>query len=275
MKANKRTFVLLSVLTACGLGFVSLSAHADTAYESFDYTAGSKLIGQNGGSGWGGAWVTITGATTNSVISAGSMTYSGITSSGNKMAAVASGNGDSRARRVLATGYNSGVVYFSALMQNLNSGPRYCGLSLYTGTSEKMMMGQGSGFANWTINRVLTNGVATTLQSDVSSANLSLLVLKVEFNASSVNSTFEQLTFWVNPDLSQPEDVTTAVGAQSYSTDRDFATIDLSLPPIKVTLGYYPSFSCFLCMFLSLTESHKALKGFALYVLRDSVRDNF
>jgi hypothetical protein len=184
------------------------------------------LIGQNGGSGWGGAWVTITGATTNSVISAGSMTYSGITSSGNKMAAVASGNGDSRARRVLATGYNSGVVYFSALMQNLNSGPRYCGLSLYTGTSEKMMMGQGSGFANWTINRVLTNGVATTLQSDVSSANLSLLVLKVEFNASSVNSTFEQLTFWVNPDLSQPEDVTTAVGAQSYSTDRDFATID-------------------------------------------------
>jgi hypothetical protein len=38
----------------------TLAARADTlfAYEGFSYTAGSSLDGQNGGSGWAGAWTT-------------------------------------------------------------------------------------------------------------------------------------------------------------------------------------------------------------------------
>ncbi len=149
----------------------------------------------------------------------------GIVPAGNKMISVDSGNGDSRALRTLAAGYNSGTLYCSVLAHNLNSSPRYLGLSLYDNSGEKMLLGQGSGYTSWTINRVLTNGVATTIQSGVSSSDMALLVLKVEFNASTVDSNFEQVTFWVNPDLSQPESVTTAINAQSYSTDRDFGTI--------------------------------------------------
>lgn len=220
-----KTFVLLSTMLACVICSGVQSVRAGTAIESFDYPAGSALIGQSGGTGWNGAWTTVTGATTNSVISAGSLTYSGITSSGNKMTSVASGNGDSRALRTLATGYNSGTVYFSTLAQNLNDSVRYLGLALYESASEKVLLGQGSNFSNWTLSRVLIDGVTGTLDSGIDSSDLALLVLKVDFNASSVNSTFENVTFWVNPDLSLPEDITTAVSGQAYSTDRDYGTI--------------------------------------------------
>jgi hypothetical protein len=89
-----------------------------------------------------------------------------------------------------------------------------------------VLLGQGTGFSNWTLNRVLTNGISTTLDSGIDSSALALLVLKIDFNASSVNSAYENVTFWVNPDLAQPESVTNAVGGQTYSTDRDYVTIN-------------------------------------------------
>ncbi len=151
----------------------------------------------------------------------------GIVPDGNKMISVDSGNGDSRALRTLATGYNSGTLYCSVLAHNLNSSLRYLGLSLYENGTEKTLLGQGSGYPVWTLNKLLTNGVSSvTVYSTVSSSDMALLVLKVEFNASAYDSTYEQLTFWVNPDLSQPESVTSAVGGQSYSSDRDYGTIN-------------------------------------------------
>jgi hypothetical protein len=217
----------LSILFACGIGAGGSAARAATAVESFDYAAGSKLIGQNGGSGWATAWGTVTSATTNSAIGSGSLTYPGVTSAGNKMISVATGNGDSRALRTLATSYSSGIVYFSTLAENLNDTLRYFGLALYNGSTEKVLLGQNSGYPNWTLSNVFTNGLAAgTLMSAVDSSALALLLLKVEFNASSVNPSYERLTFWVNPDLSQPESAATAVGGQAFSTSIDYGTIN-------------------------------------------------
>ncbi|MCF7817275.1 MAG: hypothetical protein K9M54_05275 [Kiritimatiellales bacterium] len=234
--------VILGGMIACGIFSAGLpSASAATAAEGFDYTAGSAIGGLNGGSGWGGAWTFVTAATTNSAIGAGSLTYPNITSSGNKMISVATGNGDSRALRSFATGYSSGSMYASVLVQNLNDSVRYFGLSLYSGGTEQMLMGAGSGFYDWTVNRIATNGMSVitdlpvsgagglyangALDSGIDTSALALLLVKVDFNAG-IGGTNELITFWVNPDLSQVENVADAIGGQSYSTDRDFGTID-------------------------------------------------
>jgi len=45
---------LLSCLLAC---LLTVTAHAQTALDSFDYPAGATLNSQNGGTGWAGPWV--------------------------------------------------------------------------------------------------------------------------------------------------------------------------------------------------------------------------
>ena len=64
--------------------------------------------------------------------------------------------------------------------------------------------------------------------STVDSSALALLVLKLElFDVDAVNTNgVERMTLWVNPDLSQPENLATAVNGTNYVTDRDFVQID-------------------------------------------------
>jgi hypothetical protein len=51
----------------------SLSAVGATVYDGFNYTAGADVSGQNGGSGWSGAWNNQGGAATN--VSATSLSF--------------------------------------------------------------------------------------------------------------------------------------------------------------------------------------------------------
>lgn len=59
---------------------LSLSA-ALSVYEPFNYTAASTLAGQNGGTGFSGAWTAGTGSST---VSNPGLTYSGLTVVGNR-----------------------------------------------------------------------------------------------------------------------------------------------------------------------------------------------
>lgn len=116
-----------------------------------------------------------------------------------------------------------GTHYIRLLAQNLSGGRRYFGLALFSASTERMLLGQGSGFTNWTINHVngITNAAYTNiLVSPFNSTTAALLLLKLELRDGP-----ERVTFWVNPDLSRAEDVSTAVGGQSYLTDNDFGTI--------------------------------------------------
>jgi len=92
-----------------------------------------------------------------------------------------------------------------------------------------MLLGQGSTFTTWTMNRVvITNDLATnSVVSTIDSSALALLVLKLElFEVDAVNlNGVERMTLWVNPDLSQPENLAAAVNGTNYVTDRDFGQI--------------------------------------------------
>lgn len=215
-------------------------ARAQEVYEGFDYPADATVAGRNGGAGWSNAWGSGAGSANHRNVVAGSLTYTGITPDGNKLQAEGS-----RVFRNFTTPLTTGTHYIRVLAQNLETGGgSYFGLALFgpnasDATEEKTLIGQGTGQSNWVINRVLSgelfppdhpttpNEPTYILTSSVPTTTQALLVLKLELVEPSLENPegLDQVTFWVNPDLSQPEDVATAVGGQSYTTRMDFRSI--------------------------------------------------
>lgn len=96
--------------------------------ENFNYTIGSNLAGQNGGSGFSGAW------------SGGSSTIvAGLGGTGNAVQI-----GSSVAARSLSSTFStSGNTFYISYLMNVSnfSGGNYTGISLWNGGSEEMFFG--------------------------------------------------------------------------------------------------------------------------------------
>lgn len=212
---------ILNWLAGLALFAAQCDAGAAASEERFDYPADSPVAWQNGGSGWAGPWGA-QGGNGSILIEDGSLTYPGLVVSGAKMHFTGlAGTGTSTSCfRTNATPLTNGTYYVRLLAQNLNEGRRFFGLALFSGGTERMLVGQGSTYENWTINHVAGVSTNNTLQSGVDSSAVALLVVKLE-----LQDGVERVTFWVNPDLSRPEDVTTAVGGTAYLTDNDFGNI--------------------------------------------------
>ena len=232
MKARHHLFRISAALL---LATAMTAPGALPSHESFDYPDGTSISGQTGGIGWTNiGWTTVTG---NGTIATedGTLTYPGIVSAGGKMrfTGVPLTGTTTTSYRGPTNAVSSGTHYFRCMAQNLNNSRRYFGLGLFSGATEKALLGQGSGYETWTLNHVdgITNGIFTNvLGSAVSTSVPSLLVLKVEFLPGN-----ERVTFWVNPDLSQPETAATAVGGSSFTTDVDY----VSITRIRVGSGGY------------------------------------
>lgn len=112
-----------------GLALTSLPAKATSIFtETFNYAVGANLDGQNGGSGFSGAW---TGG--NSTI------VGGIGGAGTSALQV----GTESKRTLLSTFNTSGnSFYLSYVMNSSNfSGGNYTGISLWQGNTENMFLG--------------------------------------------------------------------------------------------------------------------------------------
>lgn len=197
-----------------------------TASEPFAYAPGTIITNQTGGSGFSSAW---TGDADGSfVVTNLSLTYPGINASGYSALLTPVTTATWTIFRNLTQGLSNGVFYVGFLAQKLSANvpSRYFGVALFTNDVEMMLIGQGSGFSNWTANRVVVplegGGTTNTLESSVSSTTFSYLLVKLEINP--VGN--ETVTFWVNPDLSLIEQQNTPVGGGSFPTDRDFGVIN-------------------------------------------------
>ncbi len=205
----KRTS-FLAVLIALPLVGVFMSGTAQAvlySYESFNYTAGDSLVGQNGGTGFAGAWTQVgnsgvAGITTNS------LTYSDLEVAGNKtyLSPTSASSTLSGARRAFSSTESTGTVYLSFLV-NLDAGNRYFGLRLYdgsAGTSVIQIAKQGNA-TNWSLTdnaRTTDTGAAATLDTTF------MFVLRVDFNASGVN---ERIRLYIDPTVGGTEPLTAAV----------------------------------------------------------------
>jgi hypothetical protein len=211
------------------------------AEEPFAYPNGADIAMGAGGQGWANNW-TIKAGNGNIQAVSGSLLHPGLTSSGNKMHCFwptpATGT-STNVRRDLQAPLTSGTHYIRVIGQKLSGGDRFFGLALITpGGTEKCLIGQTSGYSVWTLNRTQSGEVfpighpnegdpTNILSSAVPTSTQALLVVKLELEGPSVDNPngLDKVTFWVNPDLSLPEDVSTAVGGQTFTTSIDFETI--------------------------------------------------
>ena len=186
MRLSRRLLTVMA--TACVFGAVSVASAAVT--ESFEYAEGS-LNGLNGGTGWSGAW----GNSGYTVTNPG-LIYPGITDAGNKV--TSGSNSGTLFRGVSETFGTEGTSwYVSFIGQKLTADDvsRFFGVALYNSGGEAVLIGQSSGSPNW--------GIAkgpTISASAVSSQQEALLVAKIDSKTGN-----DDITLWINPDLSQPE----------------------------------------------------------------------
>ncbi len=166
------------------------------AYEGFDYAAGT-LNGQNGGSGWSGAWTWTYGSGGSLGVAATGLTYTGLTTTGRSATWSSGGNGISEARRSLPL-VNSGVVYLQFLTQfGASSGGGTPNLRLFANGVMTGGIGANGGTYGGVISILDTalqpaSGGASSSSATLSALNL--LVVRIDYTA---NATM----LWTNPNL--------------------------------------------------------------------------
>lgn len=165
------------------------------ATEPFDYPAGG-LVGQNGGSGFSGAW---TGNAGVGVFNPG-LTYPGYNAVGNAAFTPGSGNGAFRQLSSTQGAVDGGVTYVAFLTQAPDaSEPEYAGLSLFQGATEKLFIGKRFQQTTYGIERSGTSSFANS--SAASSTGTHLLIAKIVFGSGDTPGN-ERIFFYVDPPLS-------------------------------------------------------------------------
>lgn len=188
----------LKALSSASVLILSAAAMpaAVLVYDGFNYTAGSSLYTQNGGTGWSGAW----GSDSDGTITVNSQSsWSGAT--GNFVSTAPSA-GTTTSLRSFSSAITTGTIYISAYMDNLNDGQRFMSIGLYDGSSERAYFGQRAITSNgvWGVYSGANLGDSSSPSWGLSSP--SLLVLRIDFNDS--NDTVN-LRLYVDPNLSLGE----------------------------------------------------------------------
>ena len=173
-----------------------------SAYELFQYSTGTLLAGDNGGSGFGASWV----EGTSTALNIGGLNYPSLLTSSNAAQITVNGNGF-RSLPVTYGGVGGGTVWASVLIQGTDpaafSNPTYGGFSLFNGGSEMFFMGLSTyvgnngeyGFTDWAGGGDFynfTNSVAP-------GTNVALLVYRLDFPPT--NGGQLAITFYANPVL--------------------------------------------------------------------------
>lgn len=221
------------------------------AYEGFDYTAGTEVVGQNGGSGWDASgWQSRNAAglggssvTTGAPVMAGSLGYTSgansLVTSGNHSHMFGTANGSFEPARGLASsagGADGTSLYMSFLIQRTgevqdpattsppNMYPRGANVRWWTDGGERGNIGN---FSNASSNTVkLQSKDSTVIDSGATYSDLNFVVGRIDFDSTGGN----MLHLWVNPDLAT-EDLGAAMStAYMDGTDISHGGIDFISP---------------------------------------------
>jgi PEP-CTERM motif-containing protein len=225
-----KTLIVSLAIFAVVLGSLDMAAAAITAQTNFnDITGGGAvLIPQGGGTGWSTTWLS-----TAALDSSGpnNVLVTTVGSNNREEVLTTAGNGGT-AFRGLNTALtdslnNTAYIHFDA--QNLNDGLRFWGISLFSGTTERMLIGQGTGFTHWTINNTTTTSntlsVAGTVETSIDDSDPANLLVKIVFGGF---GSPETLKFWVNPNygVSENDAANNAALIGTFTTALDWGSID-------------------------------------------------
>jgi hypothetical protein len=221
-------FIGASALFAC-----TLTAKAANALisEHFDYSAGAPLNGQNGGTGFTGAWIEGGDAGDLDTIALGTLTYPLYVGSGNSGVENFGPNTDNNSTpfRDVATiagaqGGPNNPLYVSFLMKKLSGVPEapsaaedFFGLALYGPPGQDaLFIGDSSESVNFGLGTAGSPSLpGETSSKAVTIGDTALLLVKIDFSGNT-----DTFSLYVNPDLSQ------ALGAaDAVKTDLDLQNI--------------------------------------------------
>jgi hypothetical protein len=205
----RKSLVICAAATLPAL-FTAAASAATLAYEGFDYTAGTLLQGQTGGTGWTAGWTGADNAGTTAI--SPNFTYTGLTTTG--LRGQVQNDGLTRQLSTGTLGAPGTTVWFS-FMGTLNSwlgNPNMqIGLAFTNVGTQVMSLGQGNGGGNvahsennsWVLATALSNTTDQTILADAKvgggNGGTSLdqfFVGKIDFGVS--GSTVD---IWVNPTL--------------------------------------------------------------------------
>lgn len=203
------------------LAFSTSAQAAATVYESFDYSVGS-VAGQNGGTGWSGAWTAFGSPT--ATVQTGSLGYGDLPTDGNK-AYVTTTSGTSGVSRPLATTFSDATTHtvYLSFAFNWDEGTRFFGLQLYNGASSVVEFNKFANQTNFGIQQASTGGV-TAISTDTTY----FVVARIDFNAAG-NDT---VRLYVNPSSLETEPLT---ASSTYST------ASISFDAIRLATGFAQS----------------------------------
>ena len=199
-----KTSGLLILTTLCMLSLGTASSRASLiAYEGFDYTAAEDgLPGQNGGTGFSGAW----SASPNNDIQSPGLTWGSLQVSGNYAFTDDNSFGPG-SLRFLSTN-QTGVVWVGGIVQSGNQGNGFMGLNLLNlGGNDQGAIALGQLY-NGSKYAIYGESGVTQVSSTVDSGTLAFVAIQADLSAGTG-------TFYINP---------TGLGSGSAPTGSDYSS---------------------------------------------------
>jgi hypothetical protein len=220
---KKNVFVFSAVLTALGLLTLTGTSHAALlAYDGFNYSAGN-VNGDNGGTGWSGAWVSSTSPVYATVVTGTTLSYAGgsISVGGSGTALNITGGSDGALNRSFVGTASGSEIYFSFLFQAVaGSGDEF--FHFYLGDSADRFNSGGIGdfytaAGDTHFGARVNNGTTDTTTASSVSYTLGatyLLVGRLSTDgATGAAGEIDQVQLWVNPTSLTPGTASATVNA--------------------------------------------------------------
>lgn len=203
---------------AAGLLMIALPAQASLLlYEGFNYES-APIVGQNGGSGFGGAWTQY--ASPASINLNAGLDYTDTNDDvllaiggSASITSVASG-GITRAFGAITAAADTTTTYWlsfvgSTAWSATGSGNNYfSSLRLSSGTTDLLSVGAFGGSANW---RVRANGgTYSSATTSLNSSTEALIVVRIDVNTAAAGN--DAVYLWINPTLNAEPSIAATAG---------------------------------------------------------------
>jgi hypothetical protein len=240
IRATSVMGTLALLLFSCDAAFAT--TFSGTAYEGFDYPLG-PIDGESGGTGFNGsAWTGSSGTPPPTVVS-GSLSYPGLTSTGNSLDVVGSSS-NAVSYRGLGQTVDSGTFYFSWLFELTAQTTRTLNVAFFQAGYENLTVGIFGGTnvnSNGDVALVVNNGPQGTGTLVSSSSPIAvvpgttyLVIGRVDFNVNGSND--DRIRLYVDPSSLTQEPSSAYIDTSNFDiggvdTFRPFAGRQISTLP--------------------------------------------
>jgi len=184
---------LTAGLALSTLAFFAGNGHALTNSEDFDYAPGTSLSGQAGGVGLLGPWA----AASTFSVTAGSLSYPGLTSSGNRAVFTTDNFASFSATRRLAMGADGSTLWLSFLMRMDGNPSGLVSDLIFAPTSgNNLRIGKvGAADTRWGV--VRDGGAEVLSATPIVAGMAALFVVRFDFNADA--NADDKVSIYIDP----------------------------------------------------------------------------